>query len=211
VRREPRLPQRVGGAGRARRALPLHAARAKPLRVDVFQQSHGRRVLGERLVARFSNRARSFTWNGRGNRGRRLTDGVYFARLQIRYANGRLRDFRRITLARSSGRWSKRPQFYKAESCGLLRSFKLTRPVFGGTGRRSLGIAYRLARRGRVTVDALRGSTRVKRFAARSRRANRTFRLRLKAAALARGDYRVRITVRPGRAALRSTLVSRRL
>ena len=133
-------------------------------------------MLGERLVARFSNRRSSFTWNGRGNRGRRLTDGIYFARYQMRFATNRLRDFRRITLAREGGRWSKRPQFYKAASCGLLSSYKLTRPVFGGTGRRPLGIAYRLSRPGRVTVEVLRGTRRVQRFATRSRRASRTYR-----------------------------------
>jgi Bacterial pre-peptidase C-terminal domain len=200
----------ASGAGRSVRFAFARRER-NPVQVDVFQQSRGRRVLGERLVARFSNRSRSFTWNGRGNRGRRLTDGVYFARLRIRYANRRLRDFRRTTLARSGGRWTKRPQFYKAASCGLLRSYKLTRPVFGGTGRRSLGIAYRLARRGRVTVDVLRGSRRVLRFAARSRRANRTYRVTLKATGRPRGDYRVRIAVRSGRATVRSVLVSRRL
>ena len=124
--------------------------------VDVFQQSRGRRVTGERLVARFTNKSRSFTWKGRGNRGRRLTDGIYFARYQVRFAKRRLRDFRRITLRREGGRWSKRPQFYKAASCGLLSSYKLTRPVFGGTGRRSLGIAYRLSRPGRVTVEVFK-------------------------------------------------------
>ena len=41
---------------------------SRPVTVDVFQQSAGRRVIGERLVARFANAKRSFTWNGRANR-----------------------------------------------------------------------------------------------------------------------------------------------
>ena len=200
-------------AGRAGRSVRFAFTRRErnPVRVDVFQQSVGRRVTGERLVARFSNRARSFTWNGRGNRGRALTDGVYFARYQIRYASRRLRDFRRITLARTGGRWTKRPQFYKAASCGLLSSYKLTRPVFGGTGRRSLGIAYRIARPGRVTVEVFKGRKRVRRFAAKSRRARRTYRHTIRAQGRPRGDYRVRVTVRSGKAKVVSTLVSRRL
>ena len=49
-------------------ASRLGFARAvqRPVTVDVFQQSVGRRVIGERLVARYTNRARSFTWNGQG-------------------------------------------------------------------------------------------------------------------------------------------------
>ena len=83
--------------------------------------------------------------------------------------------------------------------------------MFGGTGRRPLGIAYRLARPGRVTVEVLRGTRRVKRFATRSRRASRTYRNTLAARGRPAGDYRVRITVRSGRATVRSVLVSRRL
>jgi hypothetical protein len=83
--------------------------------------------------------------------------------------------------------------------------------VFGGSGRRSLGIAYRLARPGRVTVEVLRGKRRVKRFATRSRKASRTYRDTLAASGRPVGDYRVRVTVRSGKAILSSVLVSRRL
>jgi hypothetical protein len=204
---------RSASAARAGRGVRFAFARreANPVTVDVFQQSQGRRVTGERLVARFTNKKRSFTWNGRGNRGRRLTDGIYFARYQVRFAHKRLRDFRRITLRRAGGRWTKRPQFYKAASCGLLSSYKLTRPVFGGTGRRSLGIAYRLSRPGRVSVEVFQGKRRVHRFATHSRRASRTYRNTFSSEGAARGDYRVRVTVRSGKAKLTSVLVSRRL
>src|SRR4051794_40827549 len=204
---------RSASAARARRGVRFGFARRvrNPVQVDVFRQSSGRRVTGERLVARFTHRSRSFTWDGRGNRGRAVGDGIYFARYQMRYASGRLRDFRRITLRRAGGRWSKLPQFYKAASCGLLSSYKLTRPVWGGTGQRSLGIAYRLARPGRVTVEVFKGTRRVRRFATRSRLGSRTYRYTLRSQGPPRGDYRVRVTVRSGRARLRSTLVSRRL
>jgi hypothetical protein len=188
----------------ARRAL-------SPVRVDVFQQSQGRHLFKKRLVKSFRKRSKSFTWNGRGKGGRRLSDGVYFARYQMKFGSDRERDFRRVVLVRKHGRWKKRPPFYAAGSCGLLRSYKLLRPVFGGTRNRALSIAYRLARRGRVTVDVLRGGKRVRRFATRTRRAHHTFRNTLKARRLPRGDYRVRVTVRSGKAKVRSVLVSRRL
>jgi hypothetical protein len=204
---------RSASAARKGRGVRFAFARRErnPVRVDVFQQSIGRRVLGERLVARFSNKSRSFTWNGRGNRGRRISDGIFFARYQMRFAKNKLRDFRRITLRRRGGKWTKLPQFYKSASCGLLSSYKLSRPVFGGTGKRPLGIAYRLSRPGRVTVDVLRGKERLQRFKTRSRKAKRTYRNTFKATGRPRGEYRVRVTVRSGKATLRSVLVSRRL
>ena len=204
---------RSATAARKGRGVRLTFARRarSPVRVDVFQQSHGRRVFKKRLVRSFRSRSRSFTWNGRGKGGKRLSDGIYFARYQMRFGSTGERDFRRVVLARTSGRWTKRRPFYRAGSCGLLRSYKLLRPVFGGTRNRSLSIAYRLARRGRVTVDVFRGSKRVRRYATRTRRAHHTFRNPLKARGLRRGDYRVRVTVRSGRAKVTSVLVSRRL
>ena len=38
---------------------------SNPVTVDVFQSSQGRRIVKERLVARFSKKTKSFTWNGR--------------------------------------------------------------------------------------------------------------------------------------------------
>jgi len=184
---------------------------ANPVAVDLFHVSRGRRVLSERLVARFTNRARSFTWSARrGRGGRPLGDGIYFARYRIAYGN-RQRDFRRVTLRRSNGRWSRRPSFYRAESCGLLSSFKLERPVFGGSRTRVLGIAYRLSGPSRVTLEVFRGGRRVRSFLTRSRLAGRTYRHTLAARGLRPGDYRARITVRSGSARVVSTLVSRRL
>ena len=120
-----------------------------PVTVDVFQQSRGRRVIGERLVARYTNRTRSFDWNGRANRaGRRVTDGYYFVRYRIA-ANGGT-DVRRVTLRRVGGRFSRRPDFYRRGSCALLTSYKLIRPVFGGPTKRPLGISYRVASAARV-------------------------------------------------------------
>ena len=125
----------VRGAGRSARLAFALRAGSKPADVDVFQTSRGRRVIPERLVARFGGRAGSVEWNGRANRrGRRVTDGYYFVRFRSRSAGGEL-DARRVTLRRANGRFSVRPAFYRRATCDLVRSFKLQRPVFGGSGR----------------------------------------------------------------------------
>jgi hypothetical protein len=178
--------------------------------VDVFQVSHGRRVLKERLVARFAKRKRGFTWNGRANRkGRRVTDGVFFVRYRTRF--GKLVDTRRTVLRRSKGRFAKRPPFHRRSTCGTLESFKLQRAVFGGTRRVPLRIAYRLKRRASVKVRVLRGKKVVKSFKARTAKGGKTVRLRYPASAARRGDHRVRITVTRGSRRTVATLTSRRL
>jgi hypothetical protein len=93
----------------------------------------------------------------------------------------------------------------------VVRSFKLTRPVFGGRSNGSVEASFRLVRAGRVRMEVLRGSRIVKRFAATQRAANRTHRLRLSSRGLARGDYRFRLVVVEGGRTVRLTLTSRRL
>jgi hypothetical protein len=158
----------------------------------VFKQPGGRRV------ARFSNGTGSFTWNGKG-----ATDGYYV----VRYQMGSER--REMALRRSHGRFTKLADFSRRASCDLVSSYELSRPVFGGA--RALGISYSLAKPARVTVTVLRGSRVVKRFATRSAAANRTYRLRLPARRLERGNYKVRLVARAGAETVTSTLASRRL
>jgi hypothetical protein len=183
----------------------------RPVSVDVFQVSQGRRVLRERLIARFRKRSRSFTWNGRANvRGRRARDGHYFVRYRMRIA-GRHAEFRRVVLVRRNGRYHRRPDYYRRATCDPLVSYKLRRPVFGGTARTRLGISARLSRAATVRVSVLRGKKVVRRYKARRLRAGRTHRLRFAAASRPRGDYRVRIVVRRGARTIRAALVSRKI
>ncbi|MEO8687950.1 MAG: glucodextranase DOMON-like domain-containing protein [Solirubrobacteraceae bacterium] len=173
---------------------------SKPVRVDVFRNSNGRRVLGNRRVARFTKRTRSFTW-----KARRAGRGIYTVRLR----SGS--DVREVVLSRRGGRFHRRPASSRRR-CGTLRSFALGLPVFGGTRGKRLAVSYRLgsARTARVTV--LRGTHVVKRFKARSRRAGRTYRLKLVPRKLKRATYRVRLTLtRRGTKPRRVTLAARRL
>jgi hypothetical protein len=190
------------------------ARRAKlPVRVDVFRVSQGRRVIRERLVARFDRRESSFTWDGRTNRGGRgrAGAGTYFVRLRM-LKDGKPYDTRRVVLARDArGRFSARPSHYRRESCGLLRAFKLERPVFGGPRRARLAGSYRLTTRGKVTVTVSRGTKVVKRFAAVERGPGRTFRFSLPARGLARGDYTVRLLAQSGEDQVSAVVTARRL
>ena len=201
-------------ARRSGRGVRLAFARrgTARVRIDVFQVSKGRRVLGQRLVARFKGRTTAVRWNGRDRRGRRLGNGLFFARFTLRDARGRT-DVRRVTLARRAGRFSRRRAFYRRASCATLAAFKLERPAFGGRGNRALGISFRLARAGFVTVEVRRaGRDRVvRRYAARSRAAGVTHRLRLGAERLPRGLYEVRLLYAGESGAVRGVLYARRL
>lgn len=115
-----------------------------------------------------------------------------------------------MTLRRSKGRFANAPAFYARDTCGALRSYKLTRPVFGRDG---LGIAYRLTRGAdAVSIVALRGNRVVKRFTGLGTAGGRTYRVKLPAGGIARGaGVRIRIEVVRANARVTSTLSSRRL
>ena len=87
--------------------------------VEVFQTAKGRRIVGDKRVARFRNRQRSFTWNGRktiGNK-RRVARGVYFVRFRVTDAAKKI-DTRRIVVAkRANGRFYKKGKFVLENRC----------------------------------------------------------------------------------------------
>jgi len=180
-----------------------------PVTVDVFQHTRGSRIVGERLVFRRRS-TRPFTWNGKANRrNKRMTDGTYSVRYRV--AAGGTTDVRRVVLRRRRARFARRPDFHRRDSCRTLRAFKLERPAFGGPGSRSLGISYRLLSEARVQVRVQRGNRTVKTFKTVTRKPGRTFRLRLSAKGLRRGDHRVVITVTRGSERIRATLTAARL
>ena len=201
---------RVRPAGRGLR-LSFTRRVARPVTIDVFQVSTSRRVLGQRLVARFRNRSTGVRWRGGRQPGRvRVRDGYLFARFSIPGERGRF-DRRRVALVRRGGRFSLRPEFYRRTSCATLTSFKLARPAFGGRSNRALAIAFRLARRGSVGVEVRRGGRVVRRFRTAQRRQRITHRLRLSARGLRRGTYEIRLVYRNGQSTLTASLYSQRL
>jgi hypothetical protein len=198
-------------AAARRLAIRFTRAEDRPARVDVFAQSRGRRVVGERLIARFAGLTDSFTWDGRANRpGARAGDGYYVVRLQAPFAGGRL-DTRRFVARRVRGRFQLRPAYAGREACGLVRSVKLTRPVFGGSTRRPLQLSLRLGRRAKVSVTVLRGKRTFARFRTATLAAGRLYRYRLRPRGTRPGDYRVRVRASVGSGAVTTTLTARRL
>ncbi len=187
--------------------LGFTRARNRPVTVDVFAVSSGRRILGERRVARFTNRRRSFTWNGR-TAG--IRDGYFLVRYAMKLGNGRT-DVRRVTVRRRGGRFAPAPSSYRRASCGLLSSFKLERPVFGGATSRALNLSLRLSDAAAVTVTIRRGSRVVKRFASRARAANVTHRWRFGAERAPRGRYTVTVDATGGARRVAATLAAQRL
>jgi hypothetical protein len=187
------------------RGLRIAFAPRRRATIDVFRVSAGRTVLGNRRVALFRGRRKPFFWKGRGARG----NGIYIVRFRARAPRGV--DTRRIAVVRRGGRFRLAPRYYRRKSCGLLTSFKLERPAFGGRRNRALGIAFRLSRGARVGVRVHRAGRTVRRYRAVRRGARTTHRLRLASEGLARGRYRVTITVRAGGRRARATLHATRL
>jgi hypothetical protein len=162
-----------------------------PVTVDLFRAATGRRI-GDRLVKRFADKTGAFRWNGRrGDRGKRVRDGFYHARFITRTPANGGRDVRRVALVRRGGTWRLRPQYYRRIPCGLAETFKLTRPVFGGTRRTPLGVSFRLNQQADVAIEVRRRGKVVARVPGRSYPAGRTIRLRIAASDVPRGDVTV--------------------
>ncbi len=77
---------------------------------------------------------------------------------------------------------------------GLVKAFRLNRPVFGGTRKRSLRLAYSVRENARVTISLYRGKKRVKRLVRdRPRVAGRVYRLTIRSKGKKRGTYTLRM------------------
>jgi hypothetical protein len=99
-------------------------------------------------------------------------------------------------------------------AAGLLSSFKLNRPVFGGRKNRKLVVRYRLREAGRVIVSLYRGKRRISRMSSGNRVANRTYKITINPRRLRRGStYTVRLFVRSadGTRVQRARLSAKRL
>jgi hypothetical protein len=185
-----------------------------PVTIDLFQHARGRRVTGERLIRRFRDVDGTVRWNGRDSNGRALSDGHFVVRFAAETAAGTVYA-KRIALKRRGGRFTKLPRYERQDGCGLLRRFKLFRPVFGGRTSRPLAISFRLANDARAGIAVRRAGGRVvKRFAERQYVGGIVHRRRINAELarrLARGRYKVTITVRDGSRTITSSVKATRV
>jgi hypothetical protein len=180
-----------------------------PVRVDLFQVSKGRRVLREHLVGRFTSR-RAINWNGKKVAHFAPTDGYYFARFRVKAPTGFF-EFKRVALKRKNGHWTKQRQFFRTAGCGLVRQYKLSRMVFGGSNGRRLGASVLLARSTRVVVTMSHGKKTVARKTLKRAPAGKVVRLKFPKKGLKKGLYRVTIVAGRGKSAVRAKLYSRRI
>ena len=193
-------------------AFGVQRREQQPFAVDVFQQSQGSTVVKERLVARFKNKTKGFTWNGKDIKKRKLKDGFYFVRYTMKQANG-MKDVRRATLERKRGKFRKAPDFYQRVDCGIFKSLKLSSSVFGGRNKVDLGISYRLnvpAKSVKIAVKV--GKTTVKTFNGKGT-PNKTVRFRIRPSEVRKGK-KISVVVTPdraGQATVTRTLYAKRI
>jgi hypothetical protein len=186
-----------------------------PVQIDLFQQTRGGTVTGERLVKRFSRVRGAVRWNGRDRNGRRLRDGYYLVRFLASTSRVGYADERRFALVRRNGRFRVLGRHARRDGCGLLRRWKLLRPVFGGRTARPLTMSFRLGSDARASIVVRRrGGRVVKRFAEQSYRGGVLHRKRINvrlARRLRRGRYVVTIVVREGGRVVTSRLRATRV
>src|SRR3954468_7774233 len=202
-------PYRHVDHGQAENGLRFAVSRRtkRPFEVSVVQQARGRHLTRNRTVAHFKARTRSFVWSGAG-----ASEGWYVVRFRMPLAGGGS-DVRRVALRRKGGKFARRPDSYLKDNCGALQSFKLQRPVFGGTNHRPLKIQYKLPRGvdSVSLVASARGKV-VRRFKGTGADAGRFYTVQLPAAGVKRGtDVHVRITVVRAGSRQSTVLVSRRI
>ncbi|MCW2989737.1 MAG: hypothetical protein JWM73_331, partial [Solirubrobacterales bacterium] len=201
--------RRARAEGRAKGRLRIVVPKStKASGVDVFQVSQGRRIFRERLIARFTGRKGPFTWNGKAtNKGRKVTDGYYFAR--VRGAGGSY--LARLVLERHKGRWAPRQDFYLRGTCGPLVSAKYQRPVFGGRQVYPLRFSYRLKSAAKVRLVIRHGKKVVRSYRTHARKGGRTYRVRIPAKGLGKGLYVATLRVGSGKGTVTTSFVSRRI
>jgi hypothetical protein len=193
-------------------AFKVSLRQKRGFNVDVFQQSQGKKVVDNRLVARFKNKKKSFTWNGKDIKGRKLSAGNYFVRFSMKTSSG-VTDNRRATLALTGSKFKKAPDFYQRIDCGAFQSLKLSSSAFGGRTKAPLGIAYKLAIQVQdVKIDVKVGAKTVKTFTGGGE-PNKTFRFKVPAAAVTAGKTATVVVTanRPGLASPQITLAAKRL
>ena len=128
--------------------------------VEVFQTSKGRKIVNNKRVARFRNRQRSFTWNGRKTSGKkaRVARGVYFVRFRVT-DDAKKVDTRRVVVAkRNNGRFYKQGKFVLETHCpqrAAAHRNDVERPPSGGRSRVP-GVCV-ISRRSSLECAAIRG------------------------------------------------------
>lgn len=120
-------------------------------------------------------------------------------------------DLRQLVFQRQRRRFAARPAHALRDSCGILRAFRLSSPVFGGKKRRALKISYVLGGASDVEISVSRGSALALAVPRARRPAGQNLKVPLPAKGLKRGRYKVTIRVVRGTQITTATLTARLL
>ena len=184
-------------------ALRIDRRRDLPFTFSLLREARGRRILGERVLARRLTGRDAFSLETG-----RLADGWYVAHVAMRLPGERT-DVRRVVLRRAGGRFRLRPDAGLRRSCGVIEELALGRSVFGGRNARRLSVAYRLRRDAdAVTVRVLGRPDRVLGGATA---AGSHAPAAPVPRGLPRGDVRVQLAVRAGGTTTTEVVTARRL
>jgi hypothetical protein len=181
-------------AQRKRVRISFDRRGTNPVKVEVFQKSVGRKVVGRR-VAVFRNRKAAFTW-----RARKARNGYYQIRYTTTAPNGS-KDVRHLGVRRRKGQFRAIGPCDQRASCELVKYFRLRSPVFGGVDRRPLPVVFRLKDAATVSVVVLRRGKVVQRIAGRRYLANQKHTVVVRLGRKGkRGLYTIKLKAeRPGR------------
>jgi Tol biopolymer transport system component len=194
----------------ARRGLRFKLALSKNRRftAEVFQRSRGRDIKTRRVarIVRKAGKARhAFRWNGRSA----TSDGFYVVRLAMALP-GRP-DVRQLVFQRRRGKFAARPVHTLRDTCSVLRSFRLSSPVFGGKNARALQISYVLGGASDVEISVRRGREVVLTVAEARRPGGVNLKTPLLPVGMKRGEYKVTIRITRGGLITTGTITARLL
>jgi hypothetical protein len=191
---------RAASARGTRRTLKLGVPAGTRYDATIFQVSKGRTVLRAKRVKAFNGKTGEITWKA----SRKLRDGYYVIRFTTR--DGR----REIAVRLVNGRFRSAPNFSEA-GCGVIKSFSLDGPVFGGRTKRALGVNFTLNENAdRVLVEVIKGRKVRRRVTRRNVVAGKAVRLKLRGRGVTRGTQQVRLTALRGGQRLATTTLGAR-
>jgi hypothetical protein len=191
---------RAAGARGTGRKLKLGVPGGSRYSAEVFRVTKGKTVLRAKRVARLRNKTGETTWTA----GRKMGNGYYVVRIIT--SDGR----REIAVRLAGKRFRSVPNFSEF-GCGLIRSFALDGPVFGGRTKRALGVNFVMGESvDTAVIEVLRNGKVVRKVERRKIAVGKAQRLKLRGKGVRRGNLQVRLTaVRSNRRIASTTLSAR--
>ena len=191
---------RAAGAKARGRTLTLGIPGGAKYTAEIFRVTKGKTVLRAKRVARLANKSGEVKWTA----GKRMGDGYYVIRFTT--ADGR----REIGVRLAGKRFRSVPNFSE-QGCGVIRSFSLDGPVFGGRTKRALGVNFQLTESAdSVEIELVRNGKVTRKVVRKKVNAGQTVRLKLRGRGVTRGNLQVRVTAIRGKSKIATTTLAAR-